>query len=286
MVIVHDPECGKYQFLGHPERPARVIETARFFKQQEEVSLEWISPEEVSQEMILRAHTQEHLDRLQSGHFHDPDTPFHPDMYQHALRSVGGAIAAMHSALKGKPALSLMRPPGHHAEKARIMGFCYLNQAAICALEAVTKNLRVAVYDFDVHHGNGTEHILRDCENAAYFSAHQFPAYPGTGEKNSARGLNCPVLPDAPGGEFLGACRTALDGVKDWKPDLLIVSAGFDAYKDDPIAQQSLLMEDFQTIGRWIAELNIPHFSILEGGYSNDLPQCIFAYVKGLYEIS
>ena len=164
------------------------------------------------------------------------------------------------------------------------MGFCYLNSVAIAALEALaTGTKRVAVYDFDVHHGNGTEAILLDVPGAAFFSVHQFPCYPGTGAADvGGNCFNYPVAPGTPVKQYRAVLSKALEGVKRFKPDLLAVSAGFDAYARDPLAQGTLEMEDFHWLGGEIGRLGVPMFSLLEGGYSDDLPELILAYLKGL----
>lgn len=283
MLVVYNSSCAEYRYEGHPEKPMRVTETEKFLKEQKDFVIEWAEPLVASEEQVLCAHTSEHVETVKAGDWSDGDTPVVPKMFEHAMRSMGGALRAMESALKNIPAFSLMRPPGHHAEKNRVMGFCHFNHAAICALEALERGVeRVAVFDFDVHHGNGTEDILRDCERAAYFSVHEYPCYPGTGQHSYGRIHNFPILPASPPEVFMQGCRRALNGVREWSPELLIVSAGFDSFKRDPLAQQSLNLTHFQQIGEWVAELKIPHFAILEGGYSKDLPKCIFAYLRGV----
>ena len=164
------------------------------------------------------------------------------------------------------------------------MGFCYLNSVAITALEALATGAgKVAVYDFDVHHGNGTEAILLDHPAATFHSIHQHPCYPGTGTAD--RGRNCfnhPVAPRTPRAEYRQILQRALDGLKKAKPDLVVVSAGFDAYARDPLAQETLEAEDYHWLGQSIRDLGVPVASNLEGGYSSDLPELILAYLKGL----
>ena len=177
-----------------------------------------------------------------------------------------------------------MRPPGHHATREQQMGFCYLNNIAIAVFEAVaTGTKRVAVFDFDVHHGNGTEDILLNREGVAFFSVHQFPCYPGTGATNVGKNcFNYPVAPSAPRETYRATLARALDDLKNFRPDLIAVSAGFDAYARDPLAQGTLLAEDFYWLGQELRALKTPFFSLLEGGYSRDLPELIFAYLKGV----
>jgi acetoin utilization deacetylase AcuC-like enzyme len=164
------------------------------------------------------------------------------------------------------------------------MGFCYLNSIAIAALEARTQGIqRVAVFDFDVHHGNGTEDILLDQPGCAFVSIHQSPCYPGTGKAD--RGTNCfnfPVRPSAAREVYRATLEKAFEKLKSFRPDLVAVSAGFDAFRNDPLANGMLEVEDYHWLGETIHNLQVPSFSILEGGYSEELPQLILAYLAGL----
>ncbi|HEX4350766.1 MAG TPA: histone deacetylase, partial [Verrucomicrobiae bacterium] len=194
------------------------------------------------------------------------------------------ALDALKLAREGKTVFSLMRPPGHHATREKSMGFCYLNNVAIAVLEArATGAKRVAVFDFDVHHGNGTEDILLNLPGIEFFSVHQVPCYPGTGTEN--RGRNCfnyPVAPNTPRMAYRARLTQALDDLRRFRPDLMAVSAGFDAYARDPLAEGTLLAEDFHWLGQTLRALHVPLVSLLEGGYSSDLPELILAYLKGL----
>ncbi|MEP6664285.1 MAG: histone deacetylase, partial [Verrucomicrobiota bacterium] len=262
----------------------RILRSVEKLKSQTELTIDWLEPLEVSDEQILRAHTNEHLKSLSEGHDFDPDTPAYPHIAEHARRSVGAGLHALKLCCEGETAFSLMRPPGHHATKTTPMGFCYLNNIAIAVLAAQPQGFkRVAVFDFDVHHGNGTEDILLDRDGCAFFSVHQFPAYPGTGEKH--RGNNCfnyPVDPEMPAEIYRAACFAALEELEKFKPDLLAVSAGFDSFKGDFLCQQKMDIDDFRWLGQTIRDLKVPTFSLLEGGYSTALPELIFAYLKGL----
>ena len=283
MIIVTDNRCTAYQQFGHPERPQRISLTVERLKTQTELDLVWAEPAPVAEAQLERAHKRSHLERLNVPADFDLDTAAHPEIRAHAERSAGGALYAMRMALEGKPAFSLLRPPGHHATPDRAMGFCYLNSVAIAVMEARAKGVgRVAVYDFDVHHGNGTEDILLGRDQCAYFSVHQFPCYPGTGSDSYQNAHNYPVPPGAPRDDYRRALSEALDDLKRFKPELVAVSAGFDAYCGDPLSDAALQEEDFGWLGRSIRELGVPAFSVLEGGYSRELPDLIFAYLRGL----
>jgi acetoin utilization deacetylase AcuC-like enzyme len=284
MKIVLDPHCTAYSHPGHPERPERIIATVEKLRSQSELPLTWIAPAAVTEEQLLRAHSAEHLARLSEPEDFDTDTPYYEGITGHARASAGAALAALASARTGEMAFSLMRPPGHHATRSRAMGFCYLNNAAIAVLEALATGLkRVAVFDFDVHHGNGTEAILLDRPGAGFVSVHQFPCYPGTGSRNvGGNCFNYPVPPQTPRGEYRHVLESALDQVKNLKPELVAVSAGFDAYARDPLAQETLEAEDYHWLGQSLRGVGVPVFGVLEGGYSHELPELVLAYLTGL----
>jgi acetoin utilization deacetylase AcuC-like enzyme len=173
-----------------------------------------------------------------------------------------------------------MRPPGHHATRDRAMGFCYFSNIAVAALDALDAGIgKVAIWDFDAHHGNGTEDIVRDNTAIAFASIHQSPGYPGTGLRSFDRIYNFPVPPYTVRKAHMHAAEEALQKLLAFKPDLLLVSAGFDAYVDDPITQMTLEAEDFGTFGRWLADIKIPTACALEGGYSDDLPELIDVFL-------
>jgi acetoin utilization deacetylase AcuC-like enzyme len=162
------------------------------------------------------------------------------------------------------------------------MGFCYLNQIALAALHArrALGAQRVAVWDFDAHHGNGTESIVHGETGILFASVHQYPGYPGTGTQDHGPFIrNWPVAPRTPRAEHMAALRGSLDVVAAFAPDLILVSAGFDAYARDPITSMTLETEDFATLGRWLRETRRPTAALLEGGYHDDLPLLIDAFL-------
>ena len=239
-------------------------------------------PEAATDNELLRAHSRQHIERVTSARADfDIDTPSHPNIGMYARDSAGGAIETARAALRGKRAFSLMRPPGHHATQDRAMGFCYFSNVAIAALDVLEKGSeRVAIWDFDGHHGNGTEAILAHNQRIRFASIHQFPAYPGTGAKSFANIDNYPIAPFTPRNELLDVAKHSLEELLTFKPDLLLVSAGFDAYARDPLLQMTLEREDFATFGEWLGKIEIPVAVVLEGGYSNDLPKLTDAFLS------
>jgi acetoin utilization deacetylase AcuC-like enzyme len=280
MIIFHDPRCVEYSAPGHPERPSRISRTAPVLKQHHP-KWTWRDPRPATDDELLRAHSREHIEHIRNprGDF-DLDTPAYSKIDDYARKSAGSAIEAARAALKGEHGFSLMRPPGHHAIRNQAMGFCYFSNVAVAALDALENGAkRVAIWDFDAHHGNGTEDIVANNSRIRFASIHQFPAYPGTGGKSFANIDNYPVRPQTLRQEHVDVCKRALDKLVAFRPDLILVSAGFDAYVRDPLVEMTLEHEDFAMFGDWLRGIDIPMAALLEGGYSEDLPELIDAFL-------
>jgi len=277
MILISSEKCLKYHSPGHPETPFRVRTTIDRLKDRYEI----VSPKEIDQTDLERVHSAALIDQVRSGSFLDPDTPAYPDIYSLARLSAGAAVKAAELALAGEPAMSLMRPPGHHAGRDQLGGFCYFNNVAVATAGALTKVKRAAIVDFDCHHGNGTQEIFLNDERVWFLSLHQSPLYPGTGLSSNANCHNYPLPARTTGGMFVQVLHNALSEIELFSPNLIAVSAGFDAYKNDPITDMGLDLHSFEQIGREIAALGLPRFAVLEGGYAPDLAECVERFLVG-----
>lgn len=276
--------------LGHPERVERLSEINEALSAPEFDDLTRMIAPMADEAMLLLGHPQTYIDwvRAQMPEVGraalDADTHASPGSWEAALRGVGGCIAAIDAVLGGraKNAFVATRPPGHHAEKTRAMGFCLFSTVAIAARYALEHHglSRVAVVDFDVHHGNGTQDVLWDESRALFISSHQMPLYPGSGAANERGGsnnvLNLPLAPATDGAAMRRAYETqGFARLRAWAPELILISAGFDAHADDPLANLMWDEEDFAWITRGLCDIADEVcagrvVSTLEGGY--DLP--------------
>jgi acetoin utilization deacetylase AcuC-like enzyme len=275
--------------LGHPERPARVPAVLYGVRQANLTdAVVQLPPREVSAEELERVHTRQYLQMLQDfcaagGGSLDADTVASPGSWTTALRAVGGALAAVEALAEANEGVGFVahRPPGHHATANRAMGFCLLNTLAIAAGALLQRGERVAVLDWDVHHGNGTQDIFWDEPDLLYISTHQSPLYPGTGEVTATGGaiapgltLNIPLPPGATGDVLLYALDEVIaPAVEEFRPTWLLVSSGFDAHQSDPLAHLALSAGDFGAMAARAKDF-VPEpgriVIVLEGGY--DLP--------------
>jgi acetoin utilization deacetylase AcuC-like enzyme len=278
--VIFDRSAAKFRKDYHPEQPARLIRTEEYLLK-EHPDWAWLTPRPASEEEIVKAHSPKLLQRLRQPVDFDPDTPFYPGIEEHARLAAGAAIASVDLALCGQQGFSLMRPPGHHATSTRAMGFCYLNSIAIAAHHALDVGCeRVAIWDFDAHHGNGTEDIVHGDNRILFASIHQHPCYPGSGTTSRSNVFNWPISPQSDPERHASAVRQGLDRLLEFNPQIVLVSAGFDAYARDPLTEMTLEHQHFATFGRWLRETGLPAAPLLEGGYSSDLPSLVEAFLS------
>jgi acetoin utilization deacetylase AcuC-like enzyme len=295
--LAHDPGT------GHPESPARLravldaLDDARF------AGLDRREAPRATRAQLARVHAAELTDAIHAaapstGHAQlDPDTAMSPDSLEAALRAAGAVCAAVDALIDGNDtrAFCAVRPPGHHATHDTAMGFCLFNNIAVGAAQALARGVeRVAIVDFDVHHGNGTQDIFWNEPRVLYASTHQSPLYPGTGahsETGAGNIVNAPLPPGAGSDAFRAACvETVLPRLHDFRPQLVMISAGFDAHRLDPLASLNLLAEDYAWVTRELAGIAQASasgriVSSLEGGYSlTALRESTAAHVAALME--
>lgn len=304
--LVTHPACLEHVTPpGHPEQAARLRAVLAALDRPGFAALDRRAAPEARAGDLLRAHPQRHLDRIAGNvplvGFNplDGDTFMSPGSYAAALRAAGGAVAAVDAVLAGEVANAFVavRPPGHHAEADRPMGFCLFANVAIAAKRALEVHglSRVAVVDFDVHHGNGTQDILWDEPRVLFVSSHQWPLYPGTGraEERGAHGnvLNIPLRAGGGGRALREAYDTLVwPELEEFEPELVLISAGFDAHRDDPLGGLGWQTADFVWLTERLCDIAEAHsggrvVSCLEGGYDLDaLADCVAAHVRVLME--
>ena len=287
---------------GHPERADRVSVVVENLKKNKK--LIWKKPLKFDTKYLKIAHESDYIDEVENSfpkkglHFLDGDTIVSPGSRQASSDAVASIITAIDSVQNKefKNVFCPVRPPGHHAEKDKAMGFCIYNNVAVGAHYLIDKYKfnKIAIIDFDVHHGNGTQNIFYDNEKVLYISTHQYPFYPGTGANNEKGKhdniLNIPLPAGTNSEEYLNAYEDVLKKLKEFKPEFLLFSAGFDAHQDDPLAQFKLSSKDFYDITKRTLKvinksINNKVVSILEGGYDlNALKESSEYHLKALIE--
>ena len=300
MRVYTHPDClGHQPGEGHPESPARLAAVTGALRDAFP-ALDWREAPLAAIEAIERVHAPELVARVLSAAGQslrlDEDTVMSPGSAHAALRACGAAVAAVDAVLSGatRRAFCAVRPPGHHATADTAMGFCLFNAVAVAAAHALAAHglARVAIADFDVHHGNGTQAIFDQDPRVLYLSSHQSPLYPGTGqasENGVGNVVNAPLAPGVGGQGFRAAWRDHLLPALDaFAPQLVLVSAGFDGHRLDPLADLGLEAEDYAWIGAELGASADRHaggrlVSLLEGGYSlTALRECSVAHLRGL----
>jgi acetoin utilization deacetylase AcuC-like enzyme len=291
---------------GHPERPDRLRAIADALSASAFNALKREQAPSADLAVIERVHPARYVEAIRAASpkqglvWLDPDTGMNPKSYDAALRATGAAVYAVDQVMSGKAnnAFCAVRPPGHHAERARPMGFCLFNSVAIAAEHARAAHgaERVAVVDFDVHHGNGTQDAFWSDKDLFYGSTHQMPLFPGTGalsETGVGNIFNAPLNPLDGSARFREAYQTRiLPALHNFGPDLVLISAGFDAHREDPLAQIELTEADFTWVTEKLMETAEKHaggriVSLLEGGYDLDaLARSTAVHVRALMQAS
>ena len=291
---------------GHPEKIDRVTVVIDNFKKLDNKDLVWKKPSRFDRSLLEITHNSDYINFVEKSFpekglsFLDGDTIVSPGSKDATSDAVGSIITAIDGVQNKdfKNAFCAVRPPGHHAEKNKAMGFCIYNNVAVGANYLINKYKlkKIAIIDFDVHHGNGTQDIFYDNEKVLYISTHQYPYYPGSGT-NDEKGkhnniLNIPLPAGTTSEEYLNAYESVLNKIKEFKPEFILLSAGFDAHKDDPLAQLQLESKDFYDITKRTLELSKQYcdgkvVSILEGGYDLlALQESTEMHVKALLEFN
>ncbi len=291
LIYYHDDFMAHEMGESHPESPMRV---GNLLPDLMAKNYEWREPRIATKAELALCHTTQHIGYIFNSapknglKILDSDTIMNQYSLNAALRAVGAGLDAVDNIGKFPKIFCLSRPPGHHAESNRAMGFCFFSNIAICAKYALTKGFkRVAICDFDVHHGNGTQDCLYHEPNILFISSHQMPLYPGTGYANEVgefgQIMNIPLPSGCSSALFWQKWQIGIEKLQDYNADLILISGGFDAHKDDPLANINLTDQDYRKFAQILAKLNTPIITMLEGGYHLEaLRKSVLAYCDGL----
>lgn len=280
MKVVYSPRCLEFRSPGHPESPDRVKRAYQFLLQED---YEFVEPSPCTEKDLLKVHTSDLVTSVRENSFYDWDSPNLPHIYEYACLSAGGALTALNMCVQEGKSFSLLRPPGHHATRNKLGGFCYFNNIAVAVMRALESYEKIAILDFDCHHGNGTENIFLGDERVLYMSWHQIHIYPGTGYESQLNCLDYPLPPGADHELFMALFEKGIGEVETFNPELIAVSAGFDGYIGDPLSMLRYQKKTYHQIGEKIRSFGVPSFAVLEGGYGPELPQCIEEFLQGFF---
>lgn len=309
MISIHaDSRCLAHRApRGYPERPERLSGVVDHLRGRGFPIVETAPGEEVraaAREAVIAVHDERYVDRFEraSGRgdslLDSADNPLSPGTWEAAWAAVETTLAAADSVAAGGRAFAAVRPPGHHAEREAAKGYCFFNNVAVAAEHLRRRHgaSRVAIFDFDVHHGNGTQHLFEARADIFYASTHQYPFYPGTGAASETgvgpgKGatLNVPLPAGTGDGRYAEAIRgSVIPALRSFAPDVLLLSAGFDAWQNDPLGGMRVTLEGFRSWGEWMRELADEVcggrvLAVLEGGYDlGNLPLLVEAHLQGL----
>ncbi len=292
-MIIYSPAYLKHHLEGHPENKYRLEAIIKLLRKEK---LEFVEPVKASEEDILRVHSLQHYLNIkklsEQERDVDADTYLNKNSFEVALLAAGGAIKA----LDYKRSFALVRPPGHHATIDKAMGFCLFNNVAVASAYAIEKKTakRVFILDIDVHHGNGTEQIFYSRNDILYLSLHQHPLFPGTGYiADTGEGIgegyniNIPMPPDTDDSSYLYAFEEIVVPVmKQFKPELVVVSAGYDGHALDPLANFILTEQTYFKIAKFLKEYGVRVTFVLEGGYNPDaLAYSVYSTLSPLFNL-
>ena len=303
-IVTSDTSLNHNTGMGHPEQANRITAIVETLKKNK--NLLWKKPSKVKKEILKITHDSDYIDLVQNSFpkkglsFLDSDTIISPGSKEATIDAVGSIIAAIDGVQNKeiKNAFCAVRPPGHHSSQNKAAGFCIFNNCSVGAGYLIEKYKynKIAIVDFDVHHGNGTQEIFYNNEKVLFISTHQYPFYPGSGsdkEKGKFNNIqNIPLPAGTNSEEYFNAFEFGLNRLKEFKPEFILISAGFDSHKDDPLAQFELNSKDFYEITRRILKIseqtcNGKVVSILEGGYDlNALAESANEHVNALLEFN